>query len=61
MKNLMVEKENPSKFADAINYYLSNPEKAVEIGKNCKKDLLVRLSWDAIAESLVDVYREVCK
>ncbi|MGN0435174.1 MAG: glycosyltransferase family 4 protein, partial [Wujia sp.] len=54
---LLVPAGDDKKLAEAINWYLDNPEKAVEYGKNGKEDISVRLSWDTIADNLSFVYK----
>lgn len=52
----LIDSGNKNQLAEAINWYLDNPDKAIQYGKEGKKDLLVRLSWSTIAGKVVDVY-----
>lgn len=53
---LLVESGNVEEFASALNWYLDNPDKIIEFGKEGKKDLFIRLSWDTIAKTICKKY-----
>lgn len=55
---LLVESENSEAYAEALNWYLDNPDAAVAFGKAGKEDLSERLSWDTIAKDVCEVYRK---
>lgn len=56
---LLVPAGNEGKLADAINWYLDNPEKASRFAAEGKKDIAVRLSWETIGQQVIKVYQEV--
>lgn len=58
---LLVPAGDSEKLAEALNWYLDNPDKAIEFGEKGYEDISVRLSWDTIADSLSGVYREILK
>ncbi len=53
---LLVPASDAEKLADAIIWYLDNPEMAKEYAKAGKKDISERLSWNTIAEQLCEHY-----
>lgn len=55
----LVEAGNSKELADAINWYLDNLDKANEFGRAGKEDLMVRLSWDTIAQKVTGRYRQI--
>lgn len=55
---LLVPAGDSEKLAEALIWYLENPEKAKEIAVKGKKDISTRLSWDTIANAIyVDYVR----
>ena len=59
---LLVQSNNAKQLADAIIWYLENPDKAEHFSKVGKIDVGKRLSWDNIAEEVVKAYKDVvCK
>jgi len=59
---LLVQSNNAKQLADAIIWYLENPDKAEHFSKVGKIDVGKRLSWDNIAEEVVKEYKDVvCK
>lgn len=58
---LLVPSGNADALADALIWYLDHPEQAKQFGIDGKADLMVRLSWDTIAESVVKIYESVLK
>lgn len=56
---LLVPSDDEKSFADAINWYLANPDAASKYAQACKEDLSVRLSWDTIADSIILEYNKV--
>lgn len=53
---LLVPSDNIAKLAEAIIWYIENPNDASLFARNGKKDIEVRLSWSSIAESLHKEY-----
>lgn len=56
---ILVPSENPDLFADALLWYINNPDKAREYAVACKKDIEQRLSWKNISALVKKVYEEV--
>lgn len=56
---LLVPSGNADALADALIWYLDHPEQAKQFGVDGKADLMVRLSWDTIAKSVVQIYEKV--
>ncbi len=54
---LLVEAGNSDEYAEALNWYLDNPEKISEFGKAGRDDLMVRLSWETIGKEICGVYQ----
>jgi glycosyltransferase involved in cell wall biosynthesis len=54
---LTVDPKNPTEIAKAIEFILSNNDKAEQMGKNGRKAVLSTYNWDAEGEKLVSVYR----
>ena len=58
---LLVPSGNAEALADALIWYLDNPQQAKQYGVAGKADLMVRLSWDTIAQSMARIYEDVLK
>ena len=50
---------DPKAIADAINYYVDNPEIAGQHGANGQKLVLEKYNWEKEAEKLVDAYNRL--
>jgi spore coat protein SA len=44
---------NPDSLADYINYLISNPDKAAELGKNARKGAEENFSWKRVADDVL--------
>lgn len=55
---VLYPKMNPQAIADAVNDLLSNPEKAIEMGKAGRKLVETKYDWKVIAQQVVDLYKE---
>ncbi|MCG3714139.1 glycosyltransferase family 4 protein [Arcobacter lacus] len=51
----------PQEIAQAINYLISNPKMAEEMGKNGKKAVLNNYNWDVEEKKLINTYNTVIK
>jgi glycosyltransferase involved in cell wall biosynthesis len=58
---LLVRAEDENELANAICWYFDHPDKARDYAKACKKDLEIRLSWDTIAEQIVNIYNSMLR
>ena len=56
---ILVPPGDSDSLADAICWYLDNPDAAREYGIKGKEDLSVRLSWDNIAGEIKSIYNKV--
>ena len=56
---LLVPAGDAEKLADALVWYLENPEKAKEYASAGKIDITKRLSWNTIAEDIVKAYEQL--
>ena len=54
----LVPKQNPQAIADAVISLLSDPQRAIEMGKAGRKLVETKYDWKAIAEQVVDLYQE---
>jgi len=54
---ICVDPLNPQEIADAINYLVSHPQKADEMGQNGKKAILEKYNWAIEEEKLYKVYK----
>ncbi len=55
---VLYPKMNPQAIADAVNDLLSNPEKALEMGRVGRKLVETKYDWKNIAGQVVDLYKE---
>jgi glycosyltransferase involved in cell wall biosynthesis len=56
---LLVEPKNVESLVEAIDFLLSNPEKAKSIGERARNLVLEKYTWEKNAEKTIEVYREV--
>jgi glycosyltransferase involved in cell wall biosynthesis len=56
---ICVDPLNPKEISDAINYLISNPEKAKEMGENGKKMVIEKYNWDNEKKKLIDLYKSL--
>ncbi len=52
---------DPKEIAKAINYIISNPKEAEQMGKNGKKAVVEKYNWGIEEEKLLEVYKEILK
>lgn len=51
----------PKEIADAIEYILTNPKKAEEMGQNGKKAVIERYNWNVEEKKLFEIYKDILK
>lgn len=56
---ILVEPKNVESVAGALDYLLSNPQKALEIAERGKKLVLEKYTWERICRQISDVYKSV--
>ena len=56
---ILVEPQNPRAVARAIEYVLTHPTEAEEMGRRGQSAVLERYNWDLQSEKLVNLYREL--
>lgn len=56
---LLVKPKDVESLTDAINFLLSNPQKACQIGKRAKRLVLENYTWEKNIEKTIEVYQEV--
>jgi len=56
---LCVDPLNPQEIADAINYLVSHPKEAEEMGQNGKKAVLEKYNWGMEEQTLYKLYKEL--
>lgn len=56
---LIVNPMNPTEIGNAINFLISNPEKAEEMGRNGQKAVLEKYNWAVEEEKLLKIYEEI--
>ncbi len=56
---LLVDPGNPQAIADAAVELISNPVRAIKMGKAGRRKVLQRYSWSKIADSLMDCYADI--
>jgi len=56
---ICVDPLKPKEISDAINYLISNPEKAKEMGENGKKMVIEKYNWDNEKKKLIDLYKRL--
>jgi len=58
---LLVEVNNEEKLAEAMDYFLENPDIASKVGNYNKKYINERFSWEKNARETVEVYRSLIR
>jgi glycosyltransferase involved in cell wall biosynthesis len=58
---LLVEVNDEEKLAEAIQYFLENPDIASKVGKYNKKYVNERFSWEKNARETVEIYRSLIR
>lgn len=58
---ICVNPNNPKEIAEAINYLLSNPEEAKEMGKLGQKLFREEFNWDVEQKKLLELYSTIIK
>lgn len=56
---LIVEPEDPKKLSKAIDYFISNPKEAANMGQKARKRFEDKYSWDKISKKLFEIVEEV--
>ncbi|MBU1121029.1 glycosyltransferase, partial [Candidatus Micrarchaeota archaeon] len=56
---IKVEPNNLDQLANAMNSLLSNPKKALHMGKNAKRRIQKFYDWEKIAENYNDFFNEL--
>jgi glycosyltransferase involved in cell wall biosynthesis len=56
---LIVEPNNPLKLSEAIDYLISNPEEATQMGQKARKRFEEKYSWSKMMENLFKVIEEI--
>jgi len=56
---LMVKPKDVDSLAQTIDFLLSNPEKAKEIGERARKLVLENYTWEKTARKCVEIYRKI--
>ncbi len=56
---LCVNPMNPKDIADAINYIITHPKEAKEMGENGKKAVLEKYNWEIEEKKLFEVYSKL--
>lgn len=52
----LVPPNNPNAIREKIEFFLANPDIAVEMGKRGREEVLKRFTWDAVATRCVEAY-----
>lgn len=53
---ICVDPSSPKSIYDAVDYILSNPEKAKVMGENGRRAIIERYNWSAESKKLIDFY-----
>jgi glycosyltransferase involved in cell wall biosynthesis len=56
---ICVDPLNPQEIADAINYLISNPNIAKEMGENGKKLVIEKYNWEMEKKKLIELYKSL--
>ncbi len=56
---LCVNPLNPKEIADAVSYLVSNPEQAMEMGRNGRKAVVNQYNWTIEEKKLFRIYKEL--
>ena len=54
---ICVDPENPNEIAKAIEYILTNPEKAKEMGQNGSRLVKEKYNWENEESKLINIYK----
>jgi len=57
---LLVDPQSPRQIAAAINFLCSEPQRAVQMGRQGMQAVLTRYNWSVEEKKLLDVYRRLC-
>lgn len=57
----MVVRGEPSEIAKGLNFLLSNPEKAREMGLRGQETANKRFAWQTVAEQMGDIYQQIAE
>lgn len=58
---ICVDPTKPEEIAEAINYYVENPEIARQHGANGRRAVLEKYNWEKEAEKLIEAYKKLLK
>ncbi|MFL0269794.1 glycosyltransferase [Candidatus Clostridium radicumherbarum] len=58
---LLVNPQNIESLVQAIDFLISNPDKADYIGKNAKESVINNFTWDINAKKTVEIYEHISK
>lgn len=58
---LLVKPKDIDSLAEAIDFLLSNPQKAREIGEKARKLVFENYIWDQVIQRIIKIYREILK
>jgi glycosyltransferase involved in cell wall biosynthesis len=56
---ILVDTSNPDEIAQAIDYLAANPVERKRIGENGRRAVIERYNWEAEAEKLIRMYKEL--
>lgn len=60
-KGLLVKPKDVDSLVKALDFFLSHPSEAQDIGKRARDLVLKNYTWERSAEKLVEVYRDILK
>jgi len=61
MDGLLAEPKNPDDLAAKINYFLDNPNQALEFGRAGRRKVLLKYDWQIIGRQLDGLYKKLRK
>jgi glycosyltransferase involved in cell wall biosynthesis len=56
---IYVEPQNTNQIRDALNFLLTNPEKAYEMGQNGRKAVMQEYNWEKEEISYIEIFKEI--
>jgi len=56
---ILVQPNNPQKFAEAVNYLLDNPERMKLMGLKGRERVKKYFTWEKVAERVIEFYKEI--
>ncbi len=56
---ILVQPDDPKKFAKAVNTLLNNPEKMKTMGLKGRERVRKYFTWDKVAERVIKFYKEL--